>query len=146
VVIPRRVYEQIGGYCPALPYTADWELYFRVGLAGSVITLTEPLSGYREHSANFTSRAMRTGQNIREAIATVERCVPVLPRSTQQSIGAEKYYWVTKMAFQNALRCAGKRQWQAALSQTRWAIRLLRHIHPRWCVLSAKLLFMGGSV
>jgi len=45
----------IGGFDPALSVSADWDLLFRMALAGPVAYVDEPLVRYRVHGANMSS-------------------------------------------------------------------------------------------
>lgn len=141
VVISRSVYEQIGGYYPGFNHTADWELYFRAGRTGQVLSTVIPYSCYRVHPKSDTSHFMLSGQNIEEAIMTVEVCFHHLPEQVQDRLLPEKYYWVTKMAVQNALRLAVKKQWEGCLIQGGWAMKLcVKYFHMGWIQLTVRLI------
>lgn len=141
VVISRTIYEQIGGYYPGFNHTADWELYFRAGRTGQVLTTVIPYSCYRVHPKSDTSRFMLSGQNIEEAIMTVEVCFRHLPEPGQRRLFPEKYYWVAKMAAQNALRLAVKQQWEGCFIQGGWAMKLsVKYFHMRWIQLTVRLI------
>jgi Glycosyl transferase family 2 len=56
VVMRRTVFEQLGGFDPQLPFTADWEMWLRIALFYDVGYLAQPLVSYRRHDGMETVR------------------------------------------------------------------------------------------
>ncbi len=54
VVLRRESYKQLGGFDAQLPFTADWEMWLRIGLFYDVAYLPEGLIKYRRHEAMET--------------------------------------------------------------------------------------------
>jgi len=54
-LVQREQLLKIGGFDPALSVSADWDLLFRMALAGPVAYVDEPLVRYRVHGANMSS-------------------------------------------------------------------------------------------
>ena len=46
---------KIGGFDPALSVSADWDLLFRMALAGAPAYVDEPLVRYRVHGSNMSN-------------------------------------------------------------------------------------------
>jgi glycosyltransferase involved in cell wall biosynthesis len=53
-VVQRAEFLAMGGFDPALSVSADWDLLFRMLLAGGVAYVDEPLVRYRVHAANMS--------------------------------------------------------------------------------------------
>ena len=53
-LIRREVLLRIGGFDPALSVSADWDLLFRMLLAGEFAYVEDPLVRYRVHGANMS--------------------------------------------------------------------------------------------
>lgn len=56
VMLRRATFEQLGGFDPRLPFTADWEMWLRIALFYDVGYLTRPLVRYRFHDGMETAR------------------------------------------------------------------------------------------
>jgi glycosyltransferase involved in cell wall biosynthesis len=56
VMMRRAAFEQLGGFDPRLPFTADWEMWLRIALFHDVGYLTQPLVRYRFHDGMETAR------------------------------------------------------------------------------------------
>lgn len=59
-LIRRSAFEQIGGYCAAMPTVEDLDLFLRLGEVGTLANLKEPVLQYRFHpqsvSAQYAAR------------------------------------------------------------------------------------------
>jgi len=60
---------RIGGFDPALSVSADWDLLFRVLLAGPVSYVDEPLVRYRRHDTNMSRSISAMERDMRTAFA-----------------------------------------------------------------------------
>lgn len=54
-MIPREVFDELGGFDERLSTSADWDLYFRIAIRYAVGFVAEPLLKYRVHSSNMHS-------------------------------------------------------------------------------------------
>lgn len=72
--VRRSFYEQHGGYVEKIIYAADWEMWIRVVGKGGAVTLDEPLAYYRTHSANASTRMLRTGDDLRDHLRVGNHC------------------------------------------------------------------------
>jgi glycosyltransferase involved in cell wall biosynthesis len=124
VVVPRRVYEMVGGFCEVLSHTADWEMWFRVGLVGQVITTVTPFSMYRVHPDNDTHLKALTGQNIQEAVVTIELCCARLPEDCRRRVIVGKYAAAANIARYFSHSLGAKKHWKGSIIQAVWAVRL----------------------
>jgi hypothetical protein len=58
-VVRRRALLEAGGYDPAIRHTADWDLWIRMILAGSMAGLVaEPLAQYRLHASSLSTERL----------------------------------------------------------------------------------------
>ncbi len=82
VAIPAPVFDRAlalssGGLDESLWYAADWDLWLRLGAAGPVRLLDEPLAAFRVHPESQTMARARTEQEFREQLSAVfERHFP----------------------------------------------------------------------
>jgi len=53
-VVPRRVFNDVGGFNEALSYAADWEMWLRIATKYEVVGCQETLVEYREHQASMS--------------------------------------------------------------------------------------------
>jgi len=102
IVIPRRVYELVGGFRPELVYAVDWEMWVRIAARSPFWYEPTVLACYREHRTNETSRIRaldRDFEDVRNAIAIVKT---YLPNSLQAQAGAGLLKWVRGRALTQA--------------------------------------------
>ncbi len=71
VMIPRRVFDEVGGFDESLSTSADWDLYFRISSSFSVGFIGEPLLKYRLHGANMHSNIPRMESEMLSAYRKV---------------------------------------------------------------------------
>ena len=79
IVVPRNVYQTIGGFDLRLSHTTDWEMWTRIASRFPVWYQCEPLAGCRVHEASDTSRLKHSGGNIvqiRKAIRIIGTYTP----------------------------------------------------------------------
>lgn len=83
IVVRREVYERLGGFDTRIrTYGEDWEMWVRIAAFYPVWHQVEPLAAYRIGSESLSSRAMRTGQNLRDLALAIETNALVLPPET----------------------------------------------------------------
>jgi glycosyltransferase involved in cell wall biosynthesis len=66
VVIPRAVYEEIGGFMPDLVHTADIEMWWRATRHGGIALSRRVLANYRIFDGNDTGRLARQAKNLED--------------------------------------------------------------------------------
>lgn len=87
MVVRREVYERLGGFDTRIgTYGEDWEMWVRIAAFYPVWHQVEPLAAYRIGNESLSSRAMRTGQNLRDLTLAIETNAQVLPRATADRI------------------------------------------------------------
>lgn len=149
VVIRRSFYEQHGGFLPALPHTADMEMWVRAISRTGGICLNAALASYRSHETNDTAAMMRSGRGLRCYLNCLALIAPHFPpgaidsaveTTAKRALGYSWFNWRTRN------RSAAKtyyRIWKSATSLPQrplhlaaWMIDLLqkaagRRFRPR---------------
>ena len=65
VVVRSTAYQRVGTFKEEIPYTADWDMWFRLIKAIGAVVLNEPLAAYRCRTDNMSSQFARTGELAR---------------------------------------------------------------------------------
>ncbi|HMO80754.1 MAG TPA: glycosyltransferase [Pyrinomonadaceae bacterium] len=77
VMIPRKVFDKVGGFDDSLSTSADWDIYFRISSSFPVGFVDEPLLKYRLHGSNMHSNIKRMEHEMlfayRKGFAASER-------------------------------------------------------------------------
>jgi glycosyltransferase involved in cell wall biosynthesis len=68
VVVRRSAYEAAGGFCTWFFHVLDMDMWLRIALQGDVVGIRQPYAFYRERSQSETSKAILSGDNIRERV------------------------------------------------------------------------------
>lgn len=138
LVVRRDVYERLGGFDQRLASCAeDWEMNLRIAAFYPIWYEAEPLALYRMmRTASLTSRAIRDGQNIRDARQAIAIYREYLPQAALTAGMVNKAHalagrWALELA---ALLLAGG-DVSAALVQTREALKCRRTVRMLLCIL-----------
>ena len=75
----RRAAAQVGGFDPAFPYAADWDLWLRLAAHHGVVYLARPLTAIRLHRRNLTLKLQASGQAFRDWYGVVNRTLSDWP-------------------------------------------------------------------
>jgi glycosyltransferase involved in cell wall biosynthesis len=73
VVIPRSVYEEIGGFMPDLVHTADVEMWWRTSRHGGIALSEKVLANYRIFAGNDTGRLAQQAKNLEDMARLIIR-------------------------------------------------------------------------
>lgn len=89
-VFRRDAFLAVGGMDDALWYTADWDLYLKLALAGDVLVRDGATTGFRLHGGSLTMTGSRDIADFRAQHQTVlDRHLPALrPLSSGREAGA----------------------------------------------------------
>ncbi|MDP4026006.1 glycosyltransferase [Methylobacterium sp. NEAU 140] len=93
LVIPRAVYERVGGYTESLSFTPDWEMAFRAASDGCAVaaTTTKPLAAARWHSGSDSAKIIQGTRHIIEMKTTIDELVGRLTQSEKANVHRKKY-------------------------------------------------------
>ncbi len=119
--------------CTEYRYSGDWMFWIElVAGGGDAAYLPEPLSYYREHTANISCEAVSTGRRHLETLRILDRSFALLApsRATQLSIVGKHY---------GRIRRAAGRQWGQEPWTTVHAAWRERYAHPELCRLWHKI-------
>jgi glycosyltransferase involved in cell wall biosynthesis len=86
MVVQRSVYERLGGFRLDLPFTADWELWLRIGAHYSIWYEPSILAAYREHSESATAGFVSSGEAFLDLLRCIEVSRPWLPPERAEAI------------------------------------------------------------
>lgn len=145
-VVPRSVYEQVGGYHQRLSHTADWDMWFRAALNGKAVTLDRHVAYYRIHSGSDTSRLALTGKNIWEGKCTIDLCMNQLPDLMRGEISRHKYCHLAGLAHYFYSELARQQLWKSSLIHAGWKLRLSpnKSAMKTYCTALARYILYGA--
>lgn len=124
IVVRRSVYEQIGGFHPALVHSADWDMWKRVYLNTVVWYEPEPLALYRVHSASDSTTLERTGANIADSRVSIEVAREYLPEHVAADLSDKARDYLARTALDTARRMIVKgAPREAVVAQLREGLR-----------------------
>jgi glycosyltransferase involved in cell wall biosynthesis len=124
MVIPRWVYERVGAYAEGLKFVPDWEMAFRAGTCGPVVTLQLPFVGNRWHGGSDTAQLIKSQGQIMEMKSLVDELIGRLPAADRDRVPAGKYRWVANACALYASKLAGSADNQGRRQQLKWAYKL----------------------
>jgi glycosyltransferase involved in cell wall biosynthesis len=124
VVIPRKIYEKIGGFNEKLYHTADWEMFFRAGSYKKAISSINSYSLYRDHLSNHTSKLVMTGDNIHQGLLAVKICLENLSIEDRAAVQNQEFLWLSSVAYYYAIKLLDSDFMKGSLIQAGWALRL----------------------
>jgi glycosyltransferase involved in cell wall biosynthesis len=123
VVIPRAVYEKIGGYDEAYFPWENWNLHFRAAAHGKAVCTITPYANYRMHENADMHNFIVNGECIPKALFTQNSLFDMLSAEEQRKLSSRRYYHLSELARVYALRLRGKHL-HGSLVQATWALRL----------------------
>jgi glycosyltransferase involved in cell wall biosynthesis len=128
-VMRRDELLEIGGFDAALSVSADWDLLFRMALAGPVAYVDEPLVRYRVHRANMSSdiAAMERDMTRAFAKAFADPRVPPALRARKRHAYGRLYRMLAGSYAGSARRAAAVRALGVALRHDPTIARELLH-------------------
>jgi GT2 family glycosyltransferase len=83
VLVPRKVYEQLGGYRSGLCYALDWEMWVRIASRYDVWYEPRMLAYYRQHDQSETHRLLDSNRVSNDILRTIETFGEYLPAKQQ---------------------------------------------------------------
>lgn len=125
IVVRRSVYEQIGGFDSRLSHSADWEMWVRIAVHFGVWYEDRPLALYRDHIGSDTSSLVRSGGNLRQALAAIRIFSEYLPPDIRSGCRGLGHAWAAIMGWHNARQLLREGDWASAMRVYFEAIRCL---------------------
>jgi GT2 family glycosyltransferase len=124
VVVPRWVYERVGGYAEGLAFTPDWELAFRAATCGPAVTVDRPYAAYRWHAGSDTSKLIRGTRHLAESTALIDELCRRLSPEQRDRLPARRYRFVADAASHYAATLTASGDRAARAAHLAWAWRL----------------------
>jgi glycosyltransferase involved in cell wall biosynthesis len=94
MVVKRQVYEELGGFSPAIGSAFDWDMWKRVSLSYPVWYEPEPLLNCGREGDSLTDDLMLDGQQIEDSLMSIQRSIGYWPqesRSRMEDAAREHY-------------------------------------------------------
>jgi protein O-GlcNAc transferase len=86
VAIRRQTFEKIGLFREDLPYTGDWEFWFRAANQVSWLYVPDTVAYFRMHSGSKTRALLRTAQTAEDLRRTLDLNQQILPPELARQI------------------------------------------------------------
>jgi glycosyltransferase involved in cell wall biosynthesis len=126
MVVPRSVYEALGGFDDRLICAEDWEMWVRIASRYPIWYETQPLASYRMHENTNTGRHLRTGEDIRYTGLAIDFFAEHLPSEIARRVVPKARRAYAHAALRNAEMFLRRKDRTAAAVQLREALRLSR--------------------
>jgi len=123
-VMRRDVLERVGGFSTLFQHTADWDLAFRIGLAGPVGCVPRAWGCYRVHGGSDTGRLMVSGTNIYERALVTRLCLSRLDAAACAQARATWRRELAEVAQGAAWTLDAAGSTEGRVNQARWAFAL----------------------
>ena len=91
VLVPRLVYESVGGYRTDLRYALDWEMWVRIAARYAVWYEPKVLASYRRHEENESTRLLNAGKIGHDVVNAIELIGAHLPAARRDDLVSEAY-------------------------------------------------------
>jgi hypothetical protein len=121
VVVQRKAYEDVGGFCTFFQSVTDWDMWFRIAQYAPVACVDRPYGLFRVHSVSQTKRLMVSAANIREAYFIV--CANLARLGASAHVIEEKTWrteWATRAEWA-AWQLDERNCFEGRYNQARWA-------------------------
>lgn len=91
VLVPRAVYESVGGYRTDLRYALDWEMWVRIAARYAVWYEPKVLASYRRHEENESTRLLNAGKIGHDVVNAIDLIGAHLPAERRDELLNEAY-------------------------------------------------------
>lgn len=123
IVVAADTYAAIGTFDESLPHAADWDMWARCAAYGPIYFVDRVLAQYRVHTANDTSKRLRTGANMAERYTALEHILMYVPEEARPSSRRRGSALGAIYAFRQARRRLAAGDVKTAGVQASWALR-----------------------
>lgn len=83
VMVRRSAYDRVGAFWEGVAWGTDWDMWLRLSLSGSIVSLAEPLASYREHPSSGTAAMVASGKNGRDELRVIDHVLGIAPRGAE---------------------------------------------------------------
>lgn len=122
-VVPRRVYEDVGGFREDLRLALDWEMWVRIAVRYPVWCDVRALAAYRRHAASATERLRAEGAAWPDICQAIRINLESCRSAGQLDCVSESARWYRRSALREARR-------EAASGRTGRAREIMEQSEP----------------
>jgi hypothetical protein len=126
IVVRRKVYERLGGYCPQAKAAFDWEMWQRIAVHHPVWYEPRPLAFFRRSSLSESARLNTSGRMVADSLAAIEVARTYLPVAKVDTLTRRAVEYYAHGALEIAGQQMRKDNLAAALANLREGIRCSR--------------------
>jgi glycosyltransferase involved in cell wall biosynthesis len=140
-LIPRHVFDEVGGFDEALPAAEDYELWLRIARSFAVLAVPEPLIRYHDPAGDPVEDARRRSRNLRANRAARETILRRF-RPDMRRLGVEHLFVLdsARRELANGARAEFARQMARLLRLRRGRAHLARAALRRASALLRRLV------
>lgn len=124
ICVRRAVYEQLGGFHPALKCAEDWEMWVRIARHYPIAYVPAVLARYRMQDDSNTGRNVRAARDVAFNAIAIDLIHDHLPAESADAICTRARRTYARSAIEMARRCAGRGDTRAAMTQLRAGLQL----------------------
>lgn len=122
MTVRRRVYETLGGFCADARSAFDWELWTRIAAHHPVVYVPEVLVNVGRDDSAESSRLLRSGEQVTDALAAIEVSVHHLPPARAADLHRKARDRISAYALEVAGQYLERGDTGAALANLRAAV------------------------
>lgn len=122
IVVKRKAYETLGGFCAEAKSAADWEMWKRISVHFPVWYEPQVLACYRLHSLSWSSRLIETGGNIADTRAAIQISQSYLPAGIASTLSSQALEHYAQYALREAQKQLQLKNPDAAQAQIKEAL------------------------
>jgi hypothetical protein len=123
MTVRRDCLQVVGGFCADARSAFDWELWTRLAGKYDAFYYPEPLVNVGRDDTAETSRLMRTGEQVEDALQAIEVIVEHLPESHKERLGEKARDRIADYALEIAAQFLSRGDYPAALANLRAAAK-----------------------
>ncbi len=127
ICVRREVYEQLGGFHPALRCAEDWEMWVRIARRYPIVYVPLVLARYRMQDESNTGRNIASARDVYFNGRAIDIIRTHLPADIADAVAGQARRTYARAAFDTARACARRGDFRAAAAQLRAGLRLDRH-------------------
>ncbi len=122
MTVRRAVYEQLGGFCAGARSAFDWEMWTRIAACHPVFYVPEALVSIGRDDTAESSRLLRSGEQVTDALAAIEVAAHHLPAERADRLAAKARDRIAAYALDVARQYLERGDLSAALANLRAAV------------------------
>jgi glycosyltransferase involved in cell wall biosynthesis len=126
IVVPRVVYETLGGFDSRLICSEDWEMWVRIAARYPIWYEVQPLALYRMHDDSQTGRHVRSAEDISFTCEAIDQFKFYLPKDVARKVVPRAKETYAIAALRTARKALDRGDFVTVRSQVRAALKCSR--------------------